>query len=82
MQAQPLQSYQGFYDATGIFRTSDGLPVPRKGQAVLMFIDNPLQYGKANEQLEAFDEFMSSIHGSGEEIPVFERAQLHREVEL
>ena len=77
MQAQ---SYQGYYTA-GNFRTLDGIPVPRQGDAVLVFIDRtPLKDN--NEQLAAFDEFMASIHGSGEEVPEFERARLHREVDL
>ena len=82
MQAQPLHSYQGFYDPTGSFRTIDGSPIPRHGHAVLLFIDEQALQSDANDQLAAFDEFMATIHSSGEEIPEFERAQLHREVEL
>ena len=81
MLAQSLQSYQGYY-SEGCSRTLDGAPVPHQGDAILVFIERPPMREEPNPQLAAFDRFLASIHDCGEEVPVFERAQLFREVEL
>ena len=80
-----MQAYQGYYKA-GQFQTHDGSAVLGQGQAVLLFIETLPDWkesdGCVNEQLAAFDEFISDIQDCGEEVPVFKRARLHREADL
>jgi hypothetical protein len=55
-----MQAYQGYYD-DGRFRTLDGLAVPERGQAILLFLEaasiKRQEAAKREETLAWLDEF-------------------------
>jgi predicted DNA-binding antitoxin AbrB/MazE fold protein len=76
-----MQALRAIYN-DGQFVMLENLDIPEGNQAIITVLDFPAWNDTDNLQLAAFNAFMTEIHANGEEVPVFERAQLHREVEL
>ena len=78
-----MQAYKAIYNK-GQFVPLEPVTIPEGSNAIITVLDFPVSglSDGDNSQLAAFDALISAIHASGEEVPAFERAQLHREVKL
>jgi len=76
-----MQAYKAVYNG-GRFIPLEMLEIPEGSHAIITILDSPVWDDNDNPQLEAFDDFMAEIHGCGETVPEFERALLHREVDI
>ena len=77
-----MQACKAYYN-NGQFIPFETVKIPEGSHAIITILDFPIiDLEEDNPQLAAFDGLIAEIHGSGEEVPQFERARLHREVEL
>ena len=74
-----MQAYQGYFQ-DGQFVPIGAATIPERRRVIITVLDEPLP--QHDEQIEAFEEFMTAIHASGEKVPEFERVNFTREVEL
>lgn len=79
MQAQ---AYEGYFDNGRFYTAGRTIPIPDHRRVYITILDETTQ-DDVNQRLKELDELNAMIDASAdEEVPIFERTRLHREVEL
>ena len=81
-----MQAYEGYFER-GRFVPLGVVKIPERKRTIITVLDEPVHSDAAsddvNRRLKALDELDAMVDASAdEEVPLFERANLHREVEL
>ena len=82
-----METYQGYFVEQDKFIPTGAARIPLRRRAIVTILDEPMQdellSDDVGQRLRMLDKLNAMVDASAhEEVPLFERADLHREVEL